>query len=1053
VLNASPQERRLLLEEAAGLARHKRRRAEALRRLEQTAVHLQRVQDLLDELDAQHARLAEQADAARRHRAFSEEVRSIELGLIADEARRLRQAQQRYAQQTQSARARLAELEEQARAAAQAVAELQRIREELAHTWEAGQRQLVELVRTQAAAETAGERATGHLAAHQGEEERLRMEIARLAAELQRAEADGRTAAGEVERLEREVQSLRRDLQAYEQAERNAADALLARRAEADALERRRAEVLQARGGVAGRAAAVEARRQVLERQAALLVERRRRLEEQLAAAEAETGRLRTRVADARAARDRQGERVEATIAHLRALGAQREALAEEIRTADARRHRLEARLQALEEAGTQLLGYEEGARTLLLAKRSDPHRFTSILGALVDQIAVEPQFRAAVEAALGRRLYCLLTRDTAGLRDALAFLRADGRGPVSFLPLDRLAERHPNGPPPDGRGVLGSAAGFVTAKQQARSAVDVLLGDVVVVEDLDVALRLLAAGHRGRAVTLAGELVSPDGVITVRGMGNGKGSPLSRRSDLDQNRSDQAAATATSADLHARESAVARETQTVQADLAVQEKECTRLEQALATEEAALAAAERERTRLPAEIEEVRRESAAVEVARTEAEGQGRRLGEEASSLEGKARDLEPLLTAVHAGVTDAGAALDEERRRGEDLRVRLAEVNVRRQAAATRAADLAAAHRSLLEQEREIAGRQDSLAKTRRELEAALDAARREQERAARAQAELEAAQSALDRERTDREAAHAAAQEAVGRVQEEARAAEAALHRAEVRAAQADAEWGAVDRRLQEVGLAWPDAEEMRLPLPREEARGRLAELRELILQLGPVNLRAIDEQETLAARIDRLRRQVEDIEGARLALQELLERLDAILRVRFRETFQAVSLEFGRLFVRLFEGGAAHLELVQETPEADPGLEVVVRLPGKPPQSLAALSGGERVLVALALLFAMLRVHPSPFCVFDEVEAALDDANTRRFALLLREVAASTQIIIITHNKGTMEAADILYGVTMQEPGVSSILSVRLGERNGPSAPTPQPVAAGQAGAGR
>ena len=141
-------------------------------------------------------------------------------------------------------------------------------------------------------------------------------------------------------------------------------------------------------------------------------------------------------------------------------------------------------------------------------------------------------------------------------------------------------------------------------------------------------------------------------------------------------------------------------------------------------------------------------------------------------------------------------------------------------------------------------------------------------------------------------------------------------------------------------------------------------------------------------------------------------------------------------------------------MQETPEegkpeADPGLEVVVRLPGKPPRSLAALSGGERVLVALALLFSMLRVHPSPFCVFDEVEAALDDANTRRFTTLLRELAESTQIIIVTHNKGTMEAADILYGVTMQEPGVSSTLSVRLGEREPRAEPArAEPVKSGR-----
>jgi chromosome segregation protein len=320
---------------------------------------------------------------------------------------------------------------------------------------------------------------------------------------------------------------------------------------------------------------------------------------------------------------------------------------------------------------------------------------------------------------------------------------------------------------------------------------------------------------------------------------------------------------------------------------------------------------------------------------------------------------------------------------------------------------------------------------------LEVGLDEARQEQQRLAREHEDLQQRLAALEADRAARDQAHAAALETARQVQEEARAAEATCHRAEVRAAQADAEWGAVERRLREAcGLSWEEAEQVGLPLPREEARQRLESLRGLVAALGPVNLRAIGEQEALASRIDRLTRQVEDIEGARTALASLLEHLDRVLRERFRETFEAVSAEFGRLFVRLFEGGAAHLELLDETPEAEPGLEVIVRLPGKPPRSLAALSGGERVLVALALLFAMLRVHPSPFCVFDEVEAALDDANTKRFATLLRDLATSTQIIIITHNKGTMEAADILYGVTMQEPGVSSVLSVRLGTRPAP-----------------
>ncbi len=891
VLNASPQDRRLLLEEAAGLTRYKRRRRESLRRLEHAAGHLQRLGDLLGELRIQHDRLAEQAEVARQHRAYTVEIRTLEVALVADEARRLRQGIQRSTTQMETARARLRELEEQASGAQREAEESQRLREELGREWEARQRRLLDAVRAQAAAEAAVERAENRMSAHRREEERIE------------AEATG---------LGGEVESVLGDLAAVS-AERQTADqAAAALRAELD--EHRNALRDGERAG--------------------------------LALHSGMRGRL-----------DHLKNRQDAAAERLRRVEVERDAAADEVRTAEATCHRLESRIQALEEAAAGLVDYEDGARTLLLAKREHPDRFAGILGALVDQIEVTPRYRPAIEAALGRRLFCLLVKGTDDLRQALAHLRANGRGPVSFLPLDRVAPRHSAGRLPDAAGVHDWAASFVSAEADARVAVDALLGDVVVVEDLEGALGVLASGHQGRAVTLGGELLSPNGVVTARGGRNGEGSPLERRGNTEANRRslDEAAA-------------------------------------ALAALRDRYGASERDLT-----------------VARTELE----RLGQERVQQERALAEVEV------------------------SLRIRLAEVEAKGQGLRRREQDFAAMRDALLVRRGRLLGDGAVLAAETHLLEVGLDEARQEQQRLAREHEDLQQRLTALEADRAARDQAHAAALETARQVQEEARAAEATCHRAEVRAAQADAEWEAVERRLREAcGLSWEEAEQVSLPLPREEARQRLESLRGLVAALGPVNLRAIGEQEALAARIDRLTRQVEDIEGARTALASLLEHLDRVLRVRFQETFEAVSAEFGRLFVRLFEGGAAHLELLDETPEVEPGLEVIVRLPGKPPRSLAALSGGERVLVALALLFAMLRVHPSPFCVFDEVEAALDDANTKRFATLLRDLATSTQIIIITHNKGTMEAADILYGVTMQEPGVSSVLSVRLGTRPAP-----------------
>ncbi|MBI3975941.1 MAG: chromosome segregation protein SMC [Armatimonadetes bacterium] len=1033
VLNASPQERRLLLEEAAGLARYKRRRGESLRKLEHAEAHLQRIRDLLGELQVQHAHLTEQAEAARQQRAYLQEMRTLEQALTADEARRVRSSAERSASQTDLARARLGELAEAAEAARREAESHHRHSEELTRGWEAHQRRLLEVVRAQAAAETAVDRAEGRLAAHRQEEARLAAEAASLEEDLERLGAEMTGVVSERQLADDEAVAMQRELAdllaALEEDERRT----VALTAEVNAQEARRADLLTGRQDLARHVAAAEARATLLERQQRALAERRRRLEERLGDVTAEEARLARRLREIQEAADRSGASHAAAVQRVRALEEEREALDDEERAAEGRRHRLEARLQALEEATAQFAGYEEGARSLLLARRGSPGRLAGILGALVDHIEVAPPYRAAVEAALGRRLFCLLTQGTGDVREALTALRADGGGPVSFLPLDRLAGRHDTGTVPEGDGILGPATDFVRAKGDAERAVEALLRDVVVVADLDRALALIASRHRGRVVTVAGELLSPDGVVTVRAARNGEGSPLSRRGDIETARRDLEEVASALGRHGERRLELDREIQAAGDEIARLDEERSAHERAAAQAQAALAAAARERARFPLDLEEIAADARETAAALADLEAARAQSAAEAETLEAAARESDEAIAAAQRARQTHLAALEALRRQANGARLRQAGLDATRRGLTAREGDFGVRRGVVVERRDRILAGASALAGERPRLEADAAGVREAHQRLTQEQAEVQEGLAGLEADRAARDAAHASTVEQARRAEEEARAGEAALHRAEVRAAQAEAEWTALERRLAEAGLDWSAAEQIPLSLPRDEARGRLEALRGLLAAMGPVNMRAIDEQEALASRLDRLTDQVEDLDGARAALAELVARLDAVLRVRFRETFEAVSAEFGRLFHRLFEGGSGHLELVAETPEAEPGLEVIARLPGKPPRSLAALSGGERVLVALSLLFAMLRVHPSPFCVFDEVEAALDDANTARFATLLRELAEISQIIIITHNKGTMEAADVLYGITMQEPGVSSVLSVRLGAR--------------------
>ncbi|HKV43206.1 MAG TPA: AAA family ATPase, partial [bacterium] len=307
----------------------------------------------------------------------------------------------------------------------------------------------------------------------------------------------------------------------------------------------------------------------------------------------------------------------------------------------------------------------------------------------------------------------------------------------------------------------------------------------------------------------------------------------------------------------------------------------------------------------------------------------------------------------------------------------------------------------------------------------------------------ARLGAAQAALDDARAQLAARRAEAEGEQREALNRAAALAEEVHKVEVRQAQVEAELGSARRRMEEeFGISFERAvEAVPESVNRDETVGRIEALRGLIAATGPVNLLAIEEHRQVAERAQALRSQMEDVQGAIAALRTLIVQLEGVIRGQFDKTYHAVNEEFGAIFARLFGGGRAGLELVPSADGAEPGIDIIAQPPGKKLRSLGALSGGERVMVALALVFAMLRVRPSPFCVFDEVEAALDEANTRKVSEVLRELAARSQIIIITHNKATMEASDALFGVTMEEPGVSHMVSVRLVESDPLGEPQP------------
>ncbi len=561
------------------------------------------------------------------------------------------------------------------------------------------------------------------------------------------------------------------------------------------------------------------------------------------------------------------------------------------------------------------------------------------------------------------------------------------------------------------------------------------LLADVLVVDDLDAALRIRAAGYEGRLVTLAGDGLSREGVLTTGWRTGERGTVVGRAEEIDEVRTSLARMEEAARAQGGRVDAAAARLREVDAAIldadaaiAAEAERRTDAEQHVTLAAAEITRVADERGTVAAEQEAARREVNAQETLRDA-------LGVQADTLDGRLRDLETEAASLGAFLRDQTAAAREVRDQITRVKVALTELAGKRAATRMRADELG----RLAAQ---VAARCGTLDDELAQLDQ--DAARLELEEAeargrcaglAAEAADLERSMRALDAERaavaSRRTALDGEHRDAMARVEGLAEDA----HRAEVRQAQVEAEIGSARRRIEEeFGQTFERATEaMPESLDRDEILGRIESLRGLIAVLGPVNLIAIDEHQHAAVRAEALRAHLEDVQGALAALRATIADLETVIRERFDETFQAVNAEFAALFMRLFGGGRAGLTLVEVEGSDEPGVDITVQPPGKALRSLSALSGGERVMVALALIFAMLRVRPSPFCVFDEVEAALDESNTRKVAEVLTEIAAQSQIIIITHNKATMEVCDVLFGVTMEEPGVSHMVSMRMQER--------------------
>ena len=1027
IVAAKSSERREIFEEACGIAKYRYRKTEAERRLAAAGENLERLRDILGELESRVGPLEKESAKAQKFLELSEQRKTLEVTLWTDSVHRARDTVRQQVRDYETAQADYERFDGEAKAAEQEAEEIRMQAQQLT----------IAVERLNGDIRSITEQISGsdsRIAVLENDILRNEESIASLRSEIEAGEQDGAEADAALQRhravaakMEAEGEKLAAEIDALNAELEQLADASNASGARKDTLRAEITDLTAKRTEAQVAQAAAEAAEETARH-------RLPALEQAVQEGTDQWETARQDLTDTIRYREMLTEN-EKQLANVRS-GLElklknRKAALDEADTAEQRLGReLDAarqRLSVLRELEKNMDGYQNSVKAVMRA--AGARRLRGIIGPVSAILKVEPGCEVAVETALGAALQNIVVENEAAAKAAIALLRSDNAGRATFLPLDTVQ-------PGVFRGRLSGTARLASSLVQADARYDNivsnLLGRIIVVEDINEASRVARDnGFRSRVVTMDGQVINAGGSFTGGSVQRSAGL-FTRKQEMEelriraaklqkdclaaQEKTDQCKEQVDA--LQAELTATASEQITAANDRVRAEAEQKRLEAAAAQLETARNARRQEIDTLQAALADSR--AKAEDAAKLQAELTAkidRRTAEMSRIAEGD----DSFLTRQNALAQDLSAKRLEQVTRQKDAELAYSQIAALEQ----RARDAAARRASLEESVAALAARSDAC---RAEIADIRQTRADSQTTIAQKEAEIrEATQKRLARQQAETETlarARTAADSREEMSREMARLAE--------RKAAAESEYDQTVAKLwDEYQLSVSQAEALCVEFDSLPAlRAQVADLRGKIRALGNVNVSAIEEYKEVKARYDALVTQVTDVEESRNELSRMISKLSAQMREIFTDSFRAINENFGRVFAELFGGGEASLMLEDESDVLSSGIGIRVAPPGKVIKNLEALSGGEQALVAISIYFAILAVNPAPFCILDEIEAALDDANVVRFAQYLRRVSDKTQFIVITHRRGTMEAANVLYGVTMQEDGVSKLLKLDL-----------------------
>jgi chromosome segregation protein len=1024
ILHSRPEERRFLIEEAAGVTKFKTRKQQALKKIEGTRQNLARLADVLGEIKRQLASLQRQAKKAEKFRELRDELREIELLFTAHEYRetlaertstesdqatlngRIREVFSASAlseSRIEESRLRLVEAE---KLLATAQEEIYDIKSEFSTTENGLEFQRKELSNL-----------VGRLSRFETETGELKGRLHECSAQQQLLEQRRDSSNSEGETLLATLQEEEAALNGYQQAEGELTLLLEGRRKELftalseSAQSKNRSESAKKHLTTLGERLDRHGREEI---QLAERLELARRsvaeLNGEITFSEREQEELQIEVSTLRRREDDLKVRLPEQEAHWQK---QRDEL-----------NRASSRLHSLQELEAQFAGYGRGVKSLMQASELRP-RFS---GLLADTVTAPRELETALEAALAERLQCVLCSDDRDAVQAMQFLKENNGGRASLaLPLAF--------DPP----ALPSVAGVLSLKSQVQitgphgELIKHILNGIMLVESIATAIALARQHPELSFVTRDGDMVSLGGVVTG-------GSPEQVQQGIIHKKREIRELELQVRELKLQVATLETERDQLRSNVREVAEDLKSTATLLHQSDLKLAGLRKDRQRAADEIArtEERLEVQALETAtlneeRDALEAEQRLAQERMTEISDTALGLEQDVARFKVELDGCREQLSAARERVTTIRVQVATLKEQREASLRGIADLERQSQELTrrmisdreEMEKGALERiqlQESIASLTERLEALVHRQDSAEKRLLETRSAYETARDELS-----------TAEDAAKKAREENDAVRQAQADLNLRFSTLAMRIDHLEQTLREkhrIGITEALAQLETKEFDQAARKTRLAELQRLLDEMGEVNLMAIDEYANMEERFTFLTSQKDDLEESLRSLQQAIQRINRTTRQRFLETYNYVNAKFQEVFPRLFCGGKAELRLTNEDDLLETGIDIIVQPPGKKLQNVTLLSGGEKALTAVALIFSIFLIKPTPFCLLDEVDAPLDDANIGRFNEMVREMSAISQFIIITHNKATMQVADTLYGITMESPGSSKVVSVKL-----------------------